>query len=256
MPLITSSPGSAEQQGDILAVLAGTLDHHFADVEVLLTAVTHRSYVAENLGVGHNERLEFLGDSVLGLIVTEYLYAARPDLSEGAMAKARASVVSAQPLARVAARLGIGAALRLGRGEEATGGREKSSILADAFEAVLGAVYLDGGWQAAQLVVLRNFADLLIEATADPGLHDYKTRLQEAAARFEAVPRYELSDEGPDHSKTFRATVSVAGEALGEGEGRSKKEAQQAAAQVAWAALAARAPEPAHEEPALKSVGD
>jgi len=178
---------------------------------------------------------------VLGIVVTDHIFRTWPDLAEGAMAKVRASVVSAPALAGVAVELGVGQGLRLGRGEEATGGRDKPSILADAMEAILGAVYLDGGWPAAQGVVLAFFGPLMVEAATDPGTQDYKTRLQELVARrFARPPGYVVEDEGPDHDKRFRARVVVDGVELGSGEGRSKKQAQQAAAQVAWAALVAR----------------
>ena len=231
----------AEPADQLAEPLSERLGHTFSAPHLLELALTHRSWAAENEASPHNERLEFLGDSVLGLIITEQLYRSRPDLAEGAMAKVRAAVVSAEPLAEVAKRLGIGPNLRLGKGEEATGGRFKSSILADALEALIGALYLDGGWTTAMSFVLGAFDELLSEAASEPGLRDYKTRLQELAARlFDAVPEYGVIEDGPDHDKRFCATVAVAGELLGEGEGRSKKQAQQAAAQLAWSALNGR----------------
>jgi ribonuclease-3 len=150
----------------------------------------------------------------------------------------RASVVNSAALAEVAAELGIGAALYLGKGEDSSGGREKPSILADAMEAVIGAVYLDGGWPAAATLVMTLLGERIGEAAAGPGGQDYKTRLQELSARqFDQLPRYQVVDDGPDHSKRFYATVSVAGIASGRGEGRSKKQAEQAAAREAWLAL-------------------
>lgn len=182
-----------------------------------------------------NERLEFLGDAVLGLAVTDHAFAAMPARSEGALAKIRASVVNATSLAELAAELGVGDQLLLGRGEEATGGRAKPSILADTFEALLGAVYLDAGWDAARRVVVDLLADRIAAAATAPGLADHKTRLQELAARrFGATVRYDVVDEGPDHAKTFRAEVRIGDDVVGTGVGRTKKQAQQAAAGEAW----------------------
>jgi ribonuclease-3 len=150
----------------------------------------------------------------------------------------RASVVSAVALAEVALELGLGPTLRLGKGEDASGGREKPSILADATEAVIGAVYLDGGWDAAAELILGLLGDRISDAAAGPGGHDYKTRLQELAARvYETLPEYEVLDEGPDHAKRFFAAVRVGDQRFGGGEGRSKKQAEQAAARLAWEAL-------------------
>lgn len=200
--------------------------------------MSHRSWCAENPGTRSNERLEFLGDAVLGLVVTDHIYRAYPDLPEGELAKVRAAVVNAGVLAEVAAELDLGAALLLGKGEDASGGREKPSILADAMEAVIGAVYLDGGWEAAYEVVMHLFGDRIAEAAAGPGGQDFKTRLQELAARhFDQLPRYDVVDEGPDHAKRFYATVHLGGRARGRGEGRSKKQAEQAAARTAWESL-------------------
>jgi ribonuclease III len=197
--------------------------------------VTHRSWCAEHPGAPSNERLEFLGDAVLGIVVTDQLYRDHPDLPEGQLAKTRAEVVSSAALAPMARALGLGSALRLGRGEEMSGGRDKASILADALEAVLGAVWLDGGLDAAALVVRQLVADALDRAVAGPGGGDFKTRLQEEAAhRADAMPEYAITETGPDHAKHFEATVSVAGEQWGHGAGRSKKEAEQAAAADAW----------------------
>jgi ribonuclease-3 len=183
--------------------------------------------------------LEFLGDAVLQLVVTNHIFNTYPDLPEGELAKVRASVVSSAALAEVAALLDLGAALLLGKGEDQSGGREKPSILADAMEAVIGAVYLDGGWDAADDFVMRLLGERIAEAAAGPGGQDFKTRLQELAARsFDELPRYDVVDEGPDHAKRFYATVSVAGQVRGRGEGRSKKQAEQAAARLAWQELA------------------
>ncbi len=223
-----------------LDALAERLAHRFADMDLLARALAHRSWCAENPGHGSNERLEFLGDAVLGLIVTDFIYRSYPELPEGELAKVRATVVSAAALADMATELELGPALLLGKGEDASGGREKPSILADALEAVLGAVYLDAGWDAATELVLRLLGDRLAEAAAGPGGQDYKTRLQELAARrFEELPRYEVMDEGPDHAKVFHASVQLDGRRQGHGTGRSKKQAEQAAARAAWEALRA-----------------
>lgn len=210
----------------------------FADQALLAQSMAHRSWCAEHLGVDSNERLEFLGDAVLGLVVTNHIFGLYPHLAEGELAKLRASVVNAQLLAIVAAELDLGSSVLLGKGEHGTGGRQKNSILADAFEAVIGAIYLDGGWAPAETFILRMLG-VRIEAGAEgPGYHDYKTRLQELAARrFETLPAYAVSESGPDHAKSFVATVKVAAIERGRGEGRSKKQAEQAAAQEAWEVL-------------------
>jgi ribonuclease-3 len=233
---------------DTLAEVERRLGYHFADPALLLLALTHRSWCAEHEGYEPNERLEFLGDSVLGLVVTDHIYRCHPELAEGQLAKVRAAVVSAAALADVAAELDLGVGLRLGRGEEASGGRGKASILADALEAVLGAIYLDGGWEPARELVLRRFGTRVAHAASGPGTQDYKTRLQELVARRGGrPPEYLVVEEGPDHEKVFHATVAVAGLAQGRGQGRSKKQAQQAAARQAWLALIEADVEPAAE---------
>ena len=205
------------------------------DDELIARAVTHRSYAYENGGLPTNERLEFLGDSVLGLVVTEELFRRHPELPEGQLAKLRAAVVNARALAEVARELGIGRFLRLGRGEEASGGRDKSSILADAVEALIGAYYLDRGVEPARELVLRLFAGLLDEAAQLGAGLDWKTSLQElAAGRSLGVPEYDVTESGPDHAKAFEATAVVNGRRIGKGQGRSKKEAEQHAAERAW----------------------
>jgi ribonuclease-3 len=204
--------------------------------------MAHRSWCAETPGVKSNERLEFLGDAVLGLVVTDHIFRTYPDLPEGELAKVRAAVVNAGALAELAAELELGRALHLGKGEDASGGREKPSILADAMEAVIGAVYMDGGYDAARSLVMGLLGDRIEEAAAGPGGQDFKTRLQELAARrFDQLPQYDVDDEGPDHATRFFATVRIAGDVRGSGEGRSKKQAEQAAARVAWEALQAEA---------------
>ena len=202
--------------------------------------MAHRSWCAETPGEASNERLEFLGDAVLGLVVTDHLYLTYPDLPEGELAKVRASVVNSEALAEVATEVGLGPALLLGKGEDSSGGRVKPSILADAMEAVIGAVYLDGGWDAASSLIMRLLGDRIEEGAAGPGGQDYKTRLQELAARrFDQLPRYDVTDEGPDHAKRFFATVTLGGVRRGTGEGRSKKQAEQQAAREAWHELSA-----------------
>ena len=185
----------------------------FRDDELLARALAHRSWCAETAGTDSNERLEFLGDAVLGLIVTDHIFRTYPLLPEGELAKVRASVVNAGVLAELAAELHLGSALLLGKGEDQSGGREKPSILADAMEAVIGAVYLDRGWEGAWGLVMGLLGERIAEAAAGPGGQDYKTRLQELAARrFDELPRYQVADDGPDHAKRFFATVYVAGE--------------------------------------------
>ncbi|GAB3070386.1 ribonuclease III [Pedococcus soli] len=214
------------------------------DEPLLLRALTHRSYAYENGGLPNNERLEFLGDSVLGLVVTDTLYTTHPDLPEGQLAKLRAAVVNMRALADVARTLGLGDHVLLGRGEETTGGRDKASILADTMEAVIGTVYLSAGMDAAATLV-HHLLDPLMAASATLGAGlDWKTSLQElSAATSLGVPEYRVEEEGPDHEKTFTAHAVVASEVLGAGTGRSKKEAEQKAAELAWRALSARAAE-------------
>ena len=220
--------------------LADRLGHTFADPGLLVEAMTHRSWCAENPGVASNERLEFLGDAVLGLVIADHLFHVEGAMPEGELAMARAAVVSTEALAQVASRIELGQFLRLGKGEAATGGRDKRSILADAMEAVIGAVYVDGGLDPARRLVLPLVADRLAGAVAGPGEADHKTRLQEASARqFGQVPRYEVSGTGPDHDRRFTAVVCIGGTERGRGTGKSKKEAEQAAAREAWRSLRA-----------------
>jgi ribonuclease III len=221
------------------AALLGALGAEF-DPELLDLALTHRSYAYENGGLPTNERLEFLGDSVLGVIVTEALYTRHPDLPEGQLAKLRAAIVNSRALASLARQLDIGAYLKLGRGEEISGGRDKSSILADAVEAVIGAFYLDRGTDATRELVLRLFAELLDDAASLGAGLDWKTSLQELAASMSlGIPEYTVIESGPDHEKYFEATARLSGEGVGEGTGRSKKEAEQRAAEQAWTSLSA-----------------
>ncbi len=205
------------------------------DPELLERALTHRSFAYENGGLPTNERLEFLGDSVLGVVVTETLYRTHPDLSEGRLAKLRAAVVNARALAVVARRIELGQHIKLGRGEESTGGREKASILSDTVEALIGAIHLSGSFEASTPVVHLLFDTLMDQAAGLGAGLDWKTSLQElAASRSLGVPEYIISSEGPDHLKSFTARVRVGGEVYGHGVGRSKKEAEQLAAETAY----------------------
>ena len=211
------------------------------DIELLTRALTHRSYAYENGDLPHNERLEFLGDSVLGVVITEALYRRHPDLAEGKLAKLRASVVNMRALASVARRIGpdgIGKYLRLGRGEDATGGRDKASILADTLEALLGAIHLQCGINVASEVIHRLFDPMLDEAPGHGAGLDWKTSLQELTAeRGLGVPDYTITSDGPDHAKSFTAAAVINGTAYDVRPGRNKKEAEQAAAEAAWRAL-------------------
>ncbi|CAN5435025.1 ribonuclease III [soil metagenome] len=210
------------------------------DDDLLEHALTHRSFAYENGGLPTNERLEFLGDSVLGLVVTDRLYGTHPTLSEGRLAKLRAAVVNARALALVARTVGLGPYLRLGRGEESTGGRDKSSILSDTVEALIGAVYLQFGFHRSAEVVLALFDPLIAAASRLGAGLDWKTSLQELAAdNGLGVPDYRIEWTGPDHEKTFTARVRVGDQLYGHGVGRSKKEAEQQAAETAWRELQA-----------------
>jgi ribonuclease-3 len=206
--------------------------------ELLELALTHRSFAYENGGVAHNERLEFLGDSILGQAVTVMLYTENPTLDEGELAKRRASLVSSAALAEIARSIGLGRHIRLGRGEILTGGRDKSSILADTVEAVIGAAYLDAGGEAATAFVLRLVQPLLDDPERFGASMDPKTSLQELAATLgRGLPNYRVTDSGPDHSKRFRAVVLLGNDEISSGEGTSKKQAEMAAALEAWTIL-------------------
>lgn len=219
---------------DRLHALSSRIGHTFEDESLLEGAMVHRSWIAENEGHVSNERLEFLGDAVLGWVVADIVYRRHSELAEGKLTDLRKSVVNATSLAIVAGNIGIGECLRLGRGEDAAGGREKTSILSDALESLIGAVYLDAGAVVAYHVVGELMAPSIGEAIENLDRIDAKTRLQEMTARlFDVAPHYHLSDDGPDHEKTFYATVLVNGRELGRGEGRSKKAAEQVAAEIA-----------------------
>lgn len=217
--------------------LQQALGHRFSNPALFRQALVHRSYTAEHPEESHNERLEFLGDTVLELVVTERLFNDYPGMSEGEMAKVRAALVNEATLAETAAGIEIGEYLVLGRGEEMTGGREKDSLLSDTFEALLGAIYLDSDYATARTVILRLLADDIALRAELPGGRDYKTRLQEALARFGARPLYQVTAEGPDHDRTFQAVVLVKGGEAGRGSGPSKKAAEQIAARHALAEL-------------------
>lgn len=225
-----------------LETLSRRLGYNFNDLALLRRALAHRSWCAEVGGLPSNERLEFLGDAVLGWVVAEIAYRRHGDLPEGKLTDLRKSVVNAIALAEVAESIGLGEHLLLGKGEDAAGGRRKSSILSDALEAVLGAVYLDGGVDAAKALIERLFSGRLETAAGQLDRLDHKTVLQELTARlYDTAPVYLLTETGPDHSKTFTATVLVDGIALGVGEGKSKKLAEQQAASEAFDALSSAA---------------
>ncbi len=209
------------------------LGYTFNEPGLLRLGLTHRSVSSDDPARKDNERLEFLGDAVLQLVITDLLYDGYPHLAEGQMAKVRAAVVSRGALAEVARHLDIGAHIELAPSEAATGGRHKDSILADAVEAVIGAVYLDGGIDPARSVVLSLWSERVKERSKQPGVKDYKTRLQELTARDGVRPEYQVEGTGPDHDRRFSAVVCVRGTEYGSGEGRSKKEAEQDAARQA-----------------------
>ena len=208
------------------------------ETQLLELALTHRSFAYESGGIPTNERLEFLGDSVLGVVITDALYHRYPDLPEGQLAKFRSAIVNARALADVARTLNLGTFIRLGRGEESTGGRDKSSILADTFEAILGAAYLDHGIDVTRKLILDLFEKLIAEAaTLGAGL-DWKTSLQELTAEIGVgVPSYSITESGPDHAKEFSAQVVLGDRLYGHGTGSNKKEAEQQAAASAYAEL-------------------
>nr|WP_205632071.1 ribonuclease III [Streptomyces ossamyceticus] len=239
----TTAKKKADTTASSHTLLEGRLGYKLESA-LLVRALTHRSYAYENGGLPTNERLEFLGDSVLGLVVTDTLYRTHPDLPEGQLAKLRAAVVNSRALAEVGRGLDLGSFIRLGRGEEGTGGRDKASILADTLEAVIGAVYLDQGLDSAAELVHRLF-DPLIEKSSNLGAGlDWKTSLQElTATEGLGVPEYLVTETGPDHEKTFTAAARVGGVSYGTGTGRSKKEAEQQAAESAWRAIRAAADE-------------
>lgn len=206
--------------------------------QLIELALTHRSFAYESGGIPTNERLEFLGDSVLGIVITDALYHRYHDLPEGRLAKLRSAVVNARALADVARSLDLGSYIRLGKGEEATGGRDKSSILADTFEAILGAAYLEHGIDTARTLILALFESKLIESASLGAGLDWKTSLQELTAELGVgVPAYQISESGPDHAKEFQARVVLGQKLYGFGKGSNKKEAEQEAASTAYSEL-------------------
>jgi ribonuclease III len=232
--------GLPPEREALLVELEAKLDVRFRDRSLLQTALIHGSVGTEGrTSHGDNyERLEFLGDAVLNLVISDHLYRLFPERLEGDLARLRASIVSEGPLARVARTVDLGRYLVLGRGEEKGGGRARPSLLADALEAVVGAVYVDSGYGVAHYCITRWFGDE-IARLEEPGEGDYKSQLQEIIQQRERrLPRYRITgQEGPEHSRAFVAIVEVNGRALGEGRGRSKKEAEQAAAQQALGQL-------------------
>jgi ribonuclease-3 len=225
-----------------LSQLTARLGYEFTNVSLLETAMHHRSWNAENDGGESNERLEFLGDAVLGWVVADIVYTQHSDLPEGKLTDLRKSVVNANALAEVAADLGIGEHLMLGKGEDTAGGREKTSILSDALEAVIGALYIDAGPQVTHDVVSALMGKRIVDAVGGLDRLDAKTRLQELASKLEAHVHYKVEDEGPDHEKMFFATVFVGDRELGYGEGKSKKAAEQIAAEIACDVLNSELP--------------
>lgn len=236
--------GEANSVNDVVALVSATLPELIDVLQIKLTvtqlapALIHRSWSYEHGGVPTNERLEFLGDAVLGMVVTEQLFSRNPAAAEGQLARYRSAIVNSKALADVARTLGLGEHLLLGRGEAASGGADKDSILADSLEAVIGAVFVSAGLEAATELILRLFSQL-IDSSSDLGAGlDWKTSLQElAAARRVEPPEYVITESGPDHDKRFSAQVKFGEQVIGLGEGRSKKAAEQQAAATAFAQL-------------------
>lgn len=233
----SSVTDEAPDRAELLSVLGVSVSP-----ELLELALTHRSYAYEHGGIGNNERLEFLGDSILGQAVTVMLYRENPDLDEGDLAKRRASLVSTVALAEIARHIGLGAFIRLGRGEEMTGGRAKHSILADTVEAIIGATFLDAGPVESTALVMRLIAPLLADPDRFGAAMDPKTSLQElASALGRGMPNYLITDSGPDHDKRFHAIVRLGKDEIAAGDGSSKKMAEMAAALEAWTRLSGAA---------------
>jgi ribonuclease-3 len=238
---VREAPSSGEPPQAPSESLDRALGVVFESAELRRVALTHRSFAFENGLEVTNERLEFLGDSVLGLVVTDLAYRLFPELPEGSLAKLRAAVVNMTSLADVARSLDVGSVVLLGKGEEQSGGRDKASILADGLEAIFGAVYLDRGLDVARELIERLFRPRMEAYARGEGDRDFKTLLQELASQeLHAMPDYRLEEQGPDHEKEFTAIVYLAGEALGGGRGRSKKEAEQQAAREAYTKIIER----------------
>lgn len=245
---VSAPPGSEPEQGldpGQIPLLEAKIGHGFREPALLLQALLHRSdgRVAGAERAESNERLEFLGDAVLGLVVNEFLYRRHPGTAEGELTKMKSLLVCRERLAEVAGRLDLGEHIRMSRSEAATGGRRRASILADATEAVIGAVYLDGGLAAAQKVIQRCLLHDSEDLFASRGEENFKSRLQESIqALYKSPPRYKvIGVHGPDHARVFRVQVSYNGHLLGEGQGPNKKSAEQEAARAALVRLEARA---------------
>ena len=235
--LALAEPSQAASVSSLVERLG--LEPEFAESEVLELALRHRSWCGEQGGVASNERLEFLGDAVLQMMVTDRLYRIEPDSAEGALAQRRASLVSTRALAGAARRIDLGSCIRLGRGEQATGGADKDSILADCAEALFGAYYLYAGIESATALIGRFLDEEFEQIRLGNWVGDPKSRLQEVAVQvLELVPQYEIEEVGPDHAKEFTAEVHLGDNPHGRGIGRTKKEAEQAAAQAALERLA------------------
>ncbi len=211
------------------------IGHRFKNEELLERSLIHKSYANENRVRAHNERLEFLGDAVLGLVISEYLMRNCPDSSEGDLSRLRAAVVSEPALANIAREIGLGGYILLGRGEEQTGGRNKDSLLANCLEALIASIYLDAGKDASEAFVIRFFEEVITKTCTARGTQDYKTELQELCQeRLKQLPEYRIvSETGPDHQKQFAVELSIKGGVYGRGVGKSKKEAEQKAAKEA-----------------------
>ena len=230
--------GGARDSQTAAEHLESVVGIRFNDLALLETALTHPSYASEHSQCGDYQRLEFLGDAVLELAVTHYIYGEYPDATEGEMTLLRAAVVSEPALALIAETWGIGDFLRLGRGEDLSGGRDKRSILSDVVESLLAAVFLDAGFDRAEHIVRDHWAAMIDERASAPGHRDYKTRLQEVLVASGKTVAYDVAEEGPQHAKLFTATVHASGETLATGTGTSKKRSEQEAAQRALEGLA------------------
>lgn len=222
-----------------LADIQQRIDYQFSNAELLERALTHKSYANENRVPYHNERMEFLGDAVLNLVVSEYLMKTCPDSTEGDLSRFRAAVVSEPALAAIAREIGLGSYILLGRGEEQTGGRDKGSLLANCLEALIASIYLDTGKESANAFVIRFFENIIKKTCTSRGTLDHKTELQELCQeRLKQLPEYKVvSESGPDHQKQFEVEVWIKDQVSGRGIGRSKKEAEQRAAKEAIARL-------------------
>ncbi len=232
---------SEEPQDRALLLLSDRIGHTFSDISLLRTALVHRSWLAETKETISNERLEFLGDAVLGWVIADFAYHRLGDSAEGKLSDLRQAVVNAIALAEIARSLDLGTYLFLGKGEDNPGGRDKTSILSDCFEAVIGAVYLDAGADAASLFVRKHLLGRIEEVIPNLDAFDHKTRLQEITARRSlGVPMYQTSGVGPDHDKVFTSVVLINGEAAGAGIGKNKKSAEQEAARHAFEDLMAK----------------